>query len=171
MDSEFISLVMANQRKIYSYIVHFVPNRADSDDIFQETVALMWEKFEEFEKGTNFAAWGTQIAHYKILKLKRRTQNRLIKFDSDIVDLIQEFIAKNPDNMDSRVEFLRDCIKETPETQRSLLAMRYDQELSVKKISKQTGGSIHSIYKALGRTYKYLLGCIRRKMSLAEDLT
>lgn len=170
MNTEFVSLVMANQRKIYSYIVHFVPNRSDSDDIFQETVALMWEKFGEFEKGTNFSAWGIQIAHYKVLKLRKRTQNRLIRFDSGIIDLILEFIVENPDNMDSRGEFLQDCIKETSRTQRSLLAMRYYQELSVKKIAKQTGTTVHSVYKTLGRTYKMLLGCIQRKMSLAEEL-
>ena len=72
MNDEFISLVMANQRKIYSFIVHFVPNRSDADDLFQETVALMWEKFKIFEEGTSFAAWGIQIAHYKRLLSSQR---------------------------------------------------------------------------------------------------
>ncbi len=46
----FLSLLMANQRRINSYILSVVPNFSDADDIMQETISVMWRKFDRFEK-------------------------------------------------------------------------------------------------------------------------
>ena len=45
-----------------------VHNQSAAEDLLQETVTIMWEKFDQFEEGTNFAAWAIAIARNKSLE-------------------------------------------------------------------------------------------------------
>ena len=64
---QFMSILVPNQRRILAFILSMVPNKQHTEDILQETLAEMWTKFEQFEIGTDFAAWGCTIAKYKSL--------------------------------------------------------------------------------------------------------
>ena len=72
--NEFLRLLMANQKRIYAFILATVPNRQDADDLFQETVLLMWSKFDDFQRGTSFVAWGITVAKYQILSVRSATR-------------------------------------------------------------------------------------------------
>ena len=50
-------LMTRHQRQIFGYIYTLVPNRADAEDILQETSLVICEKFDEFKEGTDFVAW------------------------------------------------------------------------------------------------------------------
>jgi RNA polymerase sigma-70 factor (ECF subfamily) len=68
----FLKLLMSNEVRIFSYILRLVPNLADAEDIMQETAGIMWRKFDQFQRTTNFVAWAVEIAHYRILDYRRR---------------------------------------------------------------------------------------------------
>jgi len=48
LDRAFVGLLAANQRKLFAYIVSLVANVNDADDILQESVYMMMNKFSEF---------------------------------------------------------------------------------------------------------------------------
>ena len=52
-----LGIWVQNQRRIYGLILALVPNGPDADDIPQETCAVLWQKFDEFDPGTNWADW------------------------------------------------------------------------------------------------------------------
>ena len=64
---QFIRLMTRHERLVYGYILSLVPNWADADEILQETNIRLWEEFEKFETGTNFAAWAVRVAHFQVL--------------------------------------------------------------------------------------------------------
>ncbi len=61
---EFLRLFVQHQQEIYAYILTLVPHIHDADDLFQEGTAVMWKKFDQFESGTNFAAWGVKVMRF-----------------------------------------------------------------------------------------------------------
>ncbi len=63
--NEFLRLIMANQKPIYALILGMIPNRDDAEDIFQETVLVMWSKFDSFERGTS-AVSKKLVSHFVI---------------------------------------------------------------------------------------------------------
>ena len=89
----FLSLLMANQRRINSYILSLVPNFSDADDIMQETITVMWRKFEGFEIGTDFAGWGLKVAYYCILNYRKNKGKDKLVFSDTIFRQIQD-VAK-----------------------------------------------------------------------------
>lgn len=77
---ELVGLLTRNQRKIFAYIYTLVPNRADAEDILQETSVTIYKKFAEFELGTDFVAWANRIAWWKV----KAAQQKIRAFEGGV---------------------------------------------------------------------------------------
>ncbi len=59
---EFIRLFAQHERTIYAHILALLGDAEATQDVFQETCVVLWEKFAEFQAGTHFGAWARKIA-------------------------------------------------------------------------------------------------------------
>ncbi len=162
---QFLNLLMANQGRILSYIGTLVPNYQDADDIMQETASLMWEKFDQYEIGTDFAAWGVKIAYYNVLRYRRKKGKEKIHFSDQLFEQVREITEKKCSNLDQKVEALHSCIKKLEEKDRSLLRARYELNQTAKSVAQRTGKSLQTVYRSLGRVHHILYRCINRFLS------
>jgi len=160
--NEFLRLLMANQKRIYAFILAMVPSHQDADDLFQETVLLMWSKFDGFAQGTSFIAWGCTIARYQILSVRKRHSVRSIRFSEAAMELLNRESDPFLEQMDGRVQALRTCIGKLPQDDHELICKRYRDETSIKSIAEQMGRSVQSVYKRIARIHDALLRCVRR---------
>ncbi|MBI9018975.1 MAG: sigma-70 family RNA polymerase sigma factor [Phycisphaerae bacterium] len=162
---KFISLLTANQNRLYSYIIMRVPCSSDADDVLQDTTATMWEKFQEFESGTDFIAWGLTIARFKVLNFRKKqlkinqclTDNVVAKIDAES----SQFISQQ----DYRMDALKDCMATLSKSSLEILQMRYAQQLTVRTISAHIGKAEPSIYKIIAKIHQGLLDCVRGRVS------
>ena len=69
---EFLALHSRHARWIYGYLVSMVHHQADAEDLFSETTATLWEKFDEFEPDTEFRAWACRVAQLKVLEWRKK---------------------------------------------------------------------------------------------------
>lgn len=145
-----------------------IPNRDDADDIFQETVLVMWSKFDSFERGTSFTAWGIKIAKYKILQAHRRTARRSFQFSQAALQSLQNKSDHFVKHIERRMQALRKCIRKLNKRNYELIQMRYENELTIKSIAKRLGRSVQSIYKRMARINDSLIRCIRRTLTMEE---
>ena len=160
---------MANQRRIYAFILTMVPNHGDAEDLFQETVLLMWSKFDTFAPGTSFAAWGYTIARYQVLSVRKRHSTRGVLFSQAAVELLQNESDRFVEQTDSRMQALRQCIDKLGPKDYELICMRYRNEVTIKSIAEQMGRSVQGVYKRIARIHDALLQCVRKAIS-AEEL-
>ena len=58
----FFEFFLNAQPRIYGFLYAMIHNRADVEDLLQETVTSMWENFDKYQDGTDFSAWGIVIA-------------------------------------------------------------------------------------------------------------
>ena len=79
---QFVRELSANTRRIYAHVLSLLPNWADADEVFQKTCILLWQKFDEYEPGTNFRAWAFRVAYYKVLQLRQQRQKNVLAFSS-----------------------------------------------------------------------------------------
>ena len=70
--NDFHELLAVHQGQIIGFIFAAVRNLHDAQDLYQETCITAWEKFNEFESGSNFARWACGIARLEILQHQRR---------------------------------------------------------------------------------------------------
>ena len=164
----FLRLYLANQKRIFGFIVSMVPNWTDADDILQEATEVMWRKFSGFKTGTNFGAWGIMIARLQVLRHYRNCSSSHIRFDSEAMELLAADQPGVFDQIDERVSALEDCMKKLTDKQRYLIKMRYDKAVSVKEIAEIVNKPSYTVYKLLSRIHESLMFCIRHKLRMEE---
>lgn len=166
----FIKLYLANERRIYGYVRALVPNWSDVDDIIQETAAVMWSKFDQFEKGTNFSAWALKISYNQVLNYRKMKKKNRFYFNDETLELLAEKSANKTRNIDERLATLQQCLKKLKINELSLIQMRYEPGSSTKAVSRQTGKELHVLYRLFNKIHTKLLLCIRRTLAEAEAL-
>lgn len=163
----FLSLLMVNQRQISAYISVLVPNFNDADDILQQTITVMWEKFSQYQHGTDFAAWGVRIAYYNILRYRREKNKKTVQFNDAVFESFCKVMEKKYCRAEDNLSALRNCIQKLAAGDKSLLHLRYGMNQTVRDIAEQTRKSIQFTYRALSRVHQMLHRCIHR--TLGED--
>jgi RNA polymerase sigma-70 factor (ECF subfamily) len=158
----FLSLLMTNQRRINSYILSVVPNFNDADDIMQETISVMWRKFDGFQIGTDFAGWGLKVAHYCILDYRKKKSKDRLVFSDRIFQQINEIANETPDDTDDRIRHLRNCIEKLQSADQRLLKARYELNCNANGLAVQLDRSVQYVYKHLARIHHALNLCLKR---------
>ncbi len=163
-EKEFMGFVVSNQKRIFSYIITMVPSHSDAEDILQDTMTIMWQKFDEFERGSNFVAWGIAIAKFRIMKYRRSTVASKLRLDDDVLGLLEKQSDGMLKKLDDRLDALRNCIKKLSGKESTLLKMRYDQEQSFQKIGSSVGLTSPAVFKAISQIHCKLMRCIKRTL-------
>ena len=176
-ESALVSLITNHKRKIFSYIMLTVKDRALAEDIFQDTfikVINTLKKGQYNEEG-KFLPWVMRIAHNLIIDYFRRdkkmptisggTNDEGEDFDIfSIIGTYDKTIEQEMIQGQVRKD-IRKLVERLPSEQREVLMMRHYYDMSFKEISEQTNVSINT---ALGRMRYALINL--RKMIEEKDI-
>ena len=161
--SEFVQLLTKAQLGLLRYITALVGNPEEASNILQETNLLLWEKFNEFEFGTNFDAWATKVAYWQVRAFVRdRNRDRLV-FCEDLVTQLAEHGGAVTD-VDSTVAALRDCVKQLRGSDHELIRLYYSDGFSIQRLSGYLGKSPSAIKGTLLRARRALRACIEHRL-------
>lgn len=161
--ADFVSLWSQYTRRVYAYILTLVNNTSDADDVFQETSITLWEKFSEFEPGTDFGAWASTVAYFHVKNWQRK-RRPLQPLDDKLLELLSTESLEVAELMDARFEALSKCLRLLSEQDRSVLEARYHSRRSVKQFADSLGYSISSFYRDLRKVHHRLFKCIERRV-------
>jgi RNA polymerase sigma-70 factor, ECF subfamily len=162
--AEFVRLLTQHSSQLFGFILALTANRADAEDVFQNTSVVLWEKFDAFEPGTSFYAWACRIAYFEALYQRRKTKRMKTISDEAWHALANHALAVS-DAPDAGEQALADCLEKLPAADRDILEKKYYAKLSVAEIAAACSKSVHSIYRTLSRVHDQLLQCVRRKLT------
>lgn len=160
----FFQLFMTHQKSFYAFILASVHNYTDANDILQDAATVMWQKFGEFDKNTNFVAWGITISRNLILKYYTQRKRSRVQFNDDLFNEISDRMEKSIGNMDPRIEALKKCTKKLSDAGRTMIDMRYNKGMTVKAIANQLNRPVQGMYKAMARLQDALQKCIEKQL-------
>lgn len=167
---KFMALLVPNQRRILAFILSLVPNKLDTEDILQETLAEMWNKFDRFEMGTDFVAWGCTIAKYKVIEFRRRVKNTRLQFNDSLVQILEIESDQKLKKMSCYIDALQQCMQKLTRKEIGFLKQRYEDDLTLTKIASRTGISFQGVHKAISIIHSKLVRCIRTSLRLEETV-
>lgn len=165
----FIRLFMAHERRIYTYILALLPNRADADDVLQETSVVLWRKFDQYTPGTSFTAWAFAVARNKVMTHRQTRQRSRLKFDQSLIDALSAQLEQRASELDRRHELLAECIDQLAPRDRDLIRRRYEPGATVKAVAEAVGRPVQGLYKAFQRIEDTLHDCVTRKRRLEDQ--
>ena len=163
---QLMLLMTQHQRRIFSYIFTLVPDRHDAEDILQETSLVICEKFDQFQPGTDFAAWACQIAYWEVRRARQKYARSKVLFNQEVVDSIAQTAAEMIPEISARHEALAHCLQKLPARDRELVLTRYEPGCGVELAAQRSGRSLEAAYKALGRIRKLLFDCVSNQLAV-----
>ena len=163
--SRFFKLYNPVQLRLYSYLLTIVHHPYDAEEVLQETSAILWEKFDQFEEGTSFKAWAISIARNCALAFMRKNKKTRMVFDESYYEKIAQFSEHASDDISDRVQALEHCLSKLSGRQKKLLVLRYNKDISIKRISQMTGRSINGLYQSFSYIIKGLRNCMTKYMT------
>ena len=161
----FLDLYSKSQPRLHSFILMLVRSNHDADEIFQETSALLWEKFDQFQEGTNFGAWAVSIAKFQVFEYFRKSKKNKHHLDSGMLQDIADLAESESANVDKRLQALKGCLYKLDRINRSLLSLRYQQNISVKEIARREAVSTGVMYRRISKIFGILRKCIILSMA------
>ena len=161
----FLKLLVPNQRRIHAFILYLVPNHTDAEDILQETLMEMWNKFSDYRDGSDFAAWGVTVAKFKVLSHIQKHKKNTFSFGSDTLELLQKECGQNLAGMQEQIDVLNRCVRKLSDKEKKYLSLRYESNLTFQGIANQFGVSIQATFRAISRIHSRLLLCVRHGMA------
>lgn len=162
---EFIRLFTKCEPRIFAYILTLVPNFSDAEDVLQQTNLVMWRKFDDFERGSDFLSWGRSIAHFEVLAMRKRKQRAAVRFSDDFVEAVAGDVVARSGSLDARHIALAACLEKLKARDRELVHLRYQPEATTQSVADRVGRSVDAVYKALNRIRQSLWECINRTLS------
>lgn len=164
----FFELFLNAQPRIYGFLYVMIHNRADVEDLLQETVTSMWENFDKYQEGTDFSTWGIAIARNKAINFIKKNSRSRSHLSEDVYNMIAEHEDQGKTDYTEHAEALEQCSKKLNELDRKIISLRYKDEISMKKIAQMLGRSSTGIYHTMARIHTLLQECIRRTLDLKQ---
>ena len=165
---QFVRLLTQHQRRVYGYILKLVVNWNDADEILQETNLRLWEEFDRFEPGTDFAAWGIRVAHYQILTWRKKRDRSRLVFDEQAIQAISVEHGGCVSPLASRETALLACLEQLTTRNRDLINRCYAGKHTIRRVAEELNRSAVSVYKSVQRIRLTLHHCIEQRLSLEE---
>ncbi|HEX4149769.1 MAG TPA: sigma-70 family RNA polymerase sigma factor, partial [Pirellulales bacterium] len=163
----YVRLLSQNQRRVTLYVLSLVPRWNDAEEIIQETNLVLWREFDQFELGTNFAAWACKVAFHQVLAWQKRRGRDRLRFTPEFLEAVAGDAAAAADRLEQRGRLLDGCIRKLPDGQRELLRLRYIENRSIDEVAQQVDRTATAVYRALSRIRQVLHECVTR--SLAQE--
>lgn len=163
---QFGDLLAECSSDLFGFIYSLVQNHADAEDVYQQVALVLWEKFDNFTLGTNFAAWATTIAHNTARDYIRSRRKHAITFSEEVLDAIAAaYSARQCWSTSDTSDALTQCLKKLSPKQRSLVDRVYSPNRDFGAIAEAENRTVGAIYQAICRIRKSLYACVQRELS------
>lgn len=163
-NARFVALFVEHERSLLAFIRSLATNWDDARDIFQEASVVLWEKFGEFEPGTNFQAWAFQIAHFKVIEHRRKQARNIPSLSPETMALLADEAAQTIDDSKARQSALAECVEQLAPERQSLLQLYHDPKLRLVDVAERVGKSVVTVRKHIRAVHERLMRCVAGKM-------
>ena len=168
----FEILVREHAQMLTVYLRSLVRDAALADDLFQETMLTAWRKLDQFDRTRPFGPWLRGIAAKLALAARRKSANRMLLCDEQILEVIDERLeqvtCRPGDTFDEKLDDLRECLGRLPEPYHEAIRLRYHEESSLPDIATRLAITGETLKKRLQRGRAQLLDCLQRKLGTDE---
>lgn len=166
---EFLRGLHDARNALYGCILSLLPHRADADEVFQETVSVLWSEYQEQGPPANFSAWSNSIARNIARTYIRRERQRGRVFLSESqLSQMTKIHAGSTELLELRQEMLGQCLEQLPASDREFLLQCYESDDSIRAYAREKGQAFEGLYSRLKRLRLRLFECVNRRMSGRE---
>lgn len=159
--------------QLYNFAHWLTHDRAEAEDLVQETYTKALRGFSSFQQGTNFRAWIYRILRNTFLSSRtglQATATMQLDLDADAAPLPATTEAATPESIlieRSNHHLLQSALDELPVHFREVLLLCEVEEMSYNEISEALTVPIGTVMSRLSRARAALRNSVRAKLKRA----
>ena len=144
------SAILAEIPRLRRYARAMLGNRAEADDLVQDTLERAWTRFDKWRAGSNLRAWLFSIMHnLRVDQLRRPT---ISTYSIDSIDEIENEAPTRATQADAlEVRDLESALEQIPDEQREILMLVALEEMSYAEISTLLNIPVGTVMSRLSR--------------------
>jgi len=157
-EAAFRVLITAYERRLLFFIRRLVNDEHRAFDLLQEVWLTVFRKIRQLRAPSAFRVWIYQIAHDRAVSQVRRERREESVLEAaasdDAVMAVDEFAQVD------RAELVRKCLDRLPEEQKTLLTLRFLEDLDLNELAETVRvpvGTIKSRLHTAKQTMRRLL--------------
>jgi RNA polymerase sigma-70 factor (ECF subfamily) len=159
----FEKLYARHRGTLYRFLLRSLHQRADADELFQETWSRVIAARDRYRVDAKFTTWLLQIAHNLVIDRFRRARPQASAEEADLVFSRMDAPEEDrPERVLSEFEQLRRlqmALEELPEEQRVAFLLRMENGLGLEEIAEVTGAGRETVKSRL----RYALARVRAR--------
>jgi len=157
---EFGRWVEQHQSMVFSIAYHILNDRAAAEDVAQEVFLQLYDKFESLESPEHMQYWLRRTTAHRAIDHGRRNNHHRHANIEDVPEPSVDAATSDP-IFEKR---LRTMIASLPESARTIVILRYQEELGPDEIAKVLGMPLNTVKSQLHRALAILREKISRTM-------
>ena len=142
--------VLPHADRLFRLAMWFVRNRADAEDVVQDTMMQALKSFHRFQRGTNCRAWLTTILQ-RIVSNRRRAAGRSIVVDDPDERIAQTVPCGPPVPQELTDELVLGTLRRLPTTLQDVILLCDVEDLSYKEAAEALAIPIGTVMSRLHR--------------------
>ncbi|CAA6677894.1 MULTISPECIES: RNA polymerase sigma factor [unclassified Lentimonas] len=153
--SAFASLVERWQTRLINFFYRSTHNRADAEDLAQETFLELYRAASRYTARGTFNAFIFTLARRRLIDSYRKSSRRPLDF-IDPTDFVMQQQAEANDNTREIEEAFHRALTALPENQRSAILLLQQQGLAYEEIAESLNASLSSVKTWIHRARTHL---------------
>lgn len=151
-DAFYAELYDRHADKIYRRCYFILKNEAEAADATQDIFTKIFMNISQFKNDQKFSAWIMSIARNYCIDIIRKNK-RSLQADDYQIENLTEVIADDSDNYNNFnvLDILKKALESISSMDRSILEMKYLQEMSIRDIAQMLNKSESAIKMRLKR--------------------
>lgn len=165
----FEVVVRQFERSLRAWLAAQAPPGVDVDDVAQRSFVAAFSRLDDYELGTNFAAWLFTIARFQLkteVSRLRRVADYHARYAPDLLQRELERRGSEPPELQQvRLDHLQTCLGQLGEHLARFIRWRYTEEIPLDEMAARSGRSVPAVKKQLWQLRRKLHQCVQARMA------
>ncbi|MEN3941701.1 sigma factor [Prosthecobacter sp. SYSU 5D2] len=164
--AEFVVVLTASHGKLMGYLMALLGRRQDAEDVLQRASVLMWQKFADFEAGTDFMAWACTICFYEAKNFIRLASRSPLYFDDDLLATLGSERLEDLPARELRIRALETCFEKLGQDEQRLVRAAYldGTKQGIAALAAGMNRAPQTLYNKLNHLRRALAECVQRQL-------
>ena len=156
----FLGLFLANQNRIFRFIVSAVPPWVEAEELFQQTSLTLWQRWTEHDPQADFTTWACGIAKNHLRNYMRKKGNQQRFFGDELLEQLTAMHTQQRSYLDDLQSALTRCLESLPPESRRLVHLCYGEKRTIQAVAEREGRTPNSLYKLMRKIREALYNCV-----------
>lgn len=172
-EKAYAELMKRYKKSVYHTLLKMVRNVDDAEDLTIEAFAKAFRNLDKFDPKFTFSTWLFRVATNNCIDFIRKKRLETMSISSGFVDDSGSEVAMdlkdfNPNPQEDvikgqRMEIVKSIVDKLPNRYKTLVQLRYFQELSYEEIAKELNAPLGTVKAQLHRARELLYDMVKHR--------